>query len=123
MKIRTGFVANSSSSSFIIAGECFEYDLSEIENLYKKYNVDFRTFDDTEVFEDLDDFIETDYYEAINELAKALNMDYVIDSEDGYFYFGYDLNQNSINKVIEKANKAKEVYGPDVEIHSGTIYN
>jgi hypothetical protein len=37
MKIRNGFVSNSSSSSFIIYGVCLDYGTPEIEALMEKY--------------------------------------------------------------------------------------
>ena len=36
MKIRNGFVSNSSSSSFIIYGVCLDYETPEIESLMEK---------------------------------------------------------------------------------------
>lgn len=37
MKIRNGFVSNSSSSSFVIYGVCLDYETPEIESLMEKY--------------------------------------------------------------------------------------
>jgi len=68
--------------------------------------------------------IEYDVIESFDgEIAEVKKMDYVVDSENDNYYIGYDLNCNSIDEVIKQANKAKEFFGPNVQIHSGTIYN
>ena len=85
MKIRSGFVANSSSSSFIIAGECFEYDEESIVKEFNKHNFKLEDLPYSDGFETLEDYIEDcGNYELAELIAKASDKDYVVDSEEMY---------------------------------------
>lgn len=69
MKIRNGFVSNSSSSSFVIYGQIFDYESDEVKYLIETYLTD----DEKEMFDNgdcLSDFLtsKNNKYKALNEL-------------------------------------------------------
>ena len=78
MKIRQGFVSNSSSSSFIVLG-VYSNDDAEIEGLDSVY-IESSEYEyakgivlaDTEYFEDIEDF---NIVEKIEEVSNLLGID------------------------------------------------
>lgn len=92
MKIRAGFVSNSSSSSFIIHKHAFASDkaryefiekLDDVEKLYKeKYNI-YRWNDCDETYSVEGDFIIVGTHYAPEEVLQLCD-DYIVNKESVY---------------------------------------
>jgi len=74
MKTRSGFVSNSSSSSFLIIGKSFDFDTAEMKRILKRaFGFTDSSFDECEDDSDVKDiFIET------------VEDEYVVGHEPGY---------------------------------------
>lgn len=95
MKIRSGFVSNSSSSSFVVYGVRVESD--DVETACKKLKIKWD--------EDNDGF---DSYEALEKLSDKLGVKHMDDSEgSGEYYFGVAPGAFAEDKTM-RANK-KEI--------------
>ena len=112
MKTRTGFVSNSSSSSFIIIGANMTDEIQE--KLKLRLQV---TTDDTQWIYDKERELKELGLEAL--YIEGTDADYVIGhviadigDEDGYI----PEQSMSINDIKEISDKLKEVLGKDVEI-------
>lgn len=79
MKIRNGFVSNSSSSSFLIYGTGVSCD--KIKGIADKLRIKTTLEYDGEKYEKED-------YDFAEDIAKELGLSYVSGPSDHYFYFG-----------------------------------
>lgn len=111
MKIRSGFVSNSSSSSFCLWG--VELEENEFKSIYK-----------------IDDDEDTDMYALLDKKVKGL--EYVYSGEDGQLYLGMSPGEmkdhqtlggfkEDIAKKLSKILK-QEVSTNKIRLHYGEIY-
>jgi len=104
MKIRKGFVSNSSSSSFAIVGT--EYTKDELIKLARPL------FSDDEWNNDW----ENDPYELFMEkIPQKINLDIIYDEISEYGFIG-EIPVPSQEKKQEIADKIKEKFDPNITI-------
>ena len=122
MKYRTGFVSNSSSSSFCIYG--IEIPYEDVEDLIT--NIENKT--ENEIISlvklKLEDFINEDdeAYEILEKVEKRFGLSYYID-EDGQTFIGRDfisIGDNETGKEFKESTEKilKALFGSDIEITS-----
>lgn len=121
MKYRSGFVSNSSSSSFIVLGCRVSQDFNSLNNMklvLQKDNVDIDYNNEDKVY---DKFYDKYFYEQ----------------ESSNPVFGFNLFQGSDDGGLEKINlnldiipemkkRLHDITGcdiKDIDIYGGTIYN
>jgi len=112
MKVRNGFVSNSSSSSFVIHGVSYDYSDVEITDLMKKHlnEKQINDFEEGEcAFEDL-----------LSDLGLEIYEDY--EGETLFFgkswaHIGDDETGKQFKETIDK--RLNEIFGKEVE--TGTI--
>lgn len=119
MKVRAGFVSNSSSSSFCIYGA--EMDFEEMIEKIKESNI--ISVEDMERMEEEDDWCEVGEI-----LEEKLGLSTY--QSDDYFWIGRrwaEINDDETGSQFKDSVKTKleEVFGPDVDCgtHEEEIYN
>lgn len=125
MKVRSGFVSNSSSSSFCIYGTYLEF--SEIIEKLKASNL--LTVDESKKIDDDEDEDE-DMYENLEELlSKKTDLELYFDYEGDSAWIGRDWSSVGDDETGRqfKENVESElikVFGTDVDFgtHDETIY-
>ncbi|HUU86545.1 MAG TPA: hypothetical protein VMX17_02180 [Candidatus Glassbacteria bacterium] len=144
MKIRNGFVSNSSSSSFCIMGvETSCEDLVELyykslgKDIIKDMKPGCRCDIDRNAMKEQgfsfcpkckkDLFIEKEYGEDVEEICEALKLDYSYDY-NGDLYVGHDLTEGGnvkslVNELQNVEKKLKNLFGDnaDISVYSGVI--
>ena len=112
MKVRTGFVSNSSTSSFIIFGCCL--DKEEVVKVLLEKKVITQ--------EQSEDYGSAEY--GAEAIGDGCDVEYG-DGEDNYIYFGWDFTSIPDDVVVgewkkEKEDMVKKIFGDDVKcsVHS-----
>ena len=141
MKIRNGFVSNSSSSSFSIFGVEVDYDC--LKNTLAKYLKEqepipgcSHKFDRDKnefcgkcgqsAWHEIDE--ETDQYEQIEEKLGDMGFTMQSDPDNECYYVGIDLSdmEGNMDKKLDKIKKAnkelRKLFGSDGDFLSGEIY-
>lgn len=95
MKIRKGFVSNSSSSSFCILGIKLSLVNKKLVELAKK-----------ELGDEWEDSYETDTYENAESLGLKCHK-----PNDSFYVIGFDISGRTFKEVGDLEVKLKEMFG------------
>lgn len=87
-KFRTGFVSNSSSSSFLIYGAVISEDDITEEFFQKHLKEEYPEFNTLEELQDSDEY---DHAELVEYIAEKLDIDIHYGYEDKYFGYSWDM--------------------------------
>jgi hypothetical protein len=131
MKVRNGFVSNSSTSSFVVLGYKVEYDEEDLKDIITKI--------DPEALKKIDmdsEDVESDLEELFSELVDygSDKIDFFRDRDGGELYAGALIacvssdegtgsGEFKIDEIMAKCKNAKEIFGFEGEpkLHTGTI--
>lgn len=98
MKIRTGFVSNSSSTSFTLYGTSIDID----EMVKKIKLVSNNILEDEEIEENFDELFE----ETFNKILASDNLTYVSDRDGGVVYIGRAPEEfEDLKLVVDNKNE------------------
>lgn len=135
MKIRSGFVSNSSSSSFIIVGK--RYDLSDKESIIKcleavgipQESIDEcinAGYDDREHDDEYFDYYDANFEGVVGQNTKDLSV--ILSNESQCCYLGksifrlpdiYNITPETRKSIADNLN----VDVNDIDLHFGEIHN
>ena len=117
MKIRQGFVSNSSTTSFCIYGTCFERD-EVIENL-KELKIN-----DPVLFQKgIDNLEEKSYYSDTVKFFKNLGSEKDNDDDDNFDEDEYDLDISMLFKDMFPELELENHYGQGGELYVGRSWS
>jgi len=139
MKIRQGFVSNSSSSSFAIFGVSTSYEeiaeklniktgdkkIKGCEHQYDRETNSFCSKCGLPAWEEIDEQID---YETIEDACAALDLDFGDHTHGGFgIYVGVNINgvqgQDGLEMLRETNVKIKNLFGEEAQIFSGEYYS
>jgi len=123
MKVRMGFVSNSSSSSFMIMGICMELDEAKeilLEKVMTSEKVQKRC--DVHCKEDLKPYLKGNRFRSVLNEAFSDDMDVEGSYEDDYVYFGLSVykmkDDETLREFKERVQKQLEKIGIKSDIKS-----
>lgn len=126
MKVRNGFVSNSSSSSFCIYGTSMDFG----DILEKVKNSNFLTEEEMKMFNEDDDGDDVEWYEVGEMLADKCGLSSYTDYDNDTLWLGLEwssVGDDETGRQFKDKVKSKleEMLGPDVDCdtYDETIYN
>lgn len=108
-KFRTGFVSNSSSSSFLIYGAVVSEDDITEEFFQKHLKEEYPEFNTLEELQDSDEY---DHAELVESVAEKLNIDIHYGFDDKYLGYSWDtVGDDETGRQFKERiqNKLKEL--------------